>query len=51
MPACKYTNLSTKDQKKLQELKHREDIVITNTKKGGKLVRLHIKDSIKKSAR
>lgn len=32
--ACKYINLTQKEQKALGGLKHRQDIVITNTGKG-----------------
>ena len=49
--ACKYTNLSKKEQKALEELKHREDIVITNADKVGAVVILDVKDYIKESER
>ena len=42
-----YTNLFKKKQKALEELKHREDIVITKADKGGALVILDVKDCIK----
>ena len=47
--ACKYTKLSEKEQKALEELKHREDIVITNADKGGTVVIFDVKDYIKES--
>ena len=40
-----------KNKKGLEELKHREDIVITNAEKGGAVVRLDVKDYIKESER
>ena len=49
--ASKYTKLSKKEQKALKELKHREDIVITNTDEGGAVVRVDVKDYIKESER
>ena len=47
--ACKYTKLSEKEQKALEELKHREDIVISNADKGGTVVIFDVKDYIKES--
>ena len=48
MRACKYINLSKKEQQTLQEeLKLREDIVIKNACKIGRVVILYVKDYIK----
>ena len=49
--ACKYTQVSEKGQKALEELKHSEDIVIANTDKGDAVVILDAKDYIKESER
>ena len=38
-----------KEQKPLEELKHRDDIVITNSGKGGTVVRIDLKGYIKDS--
>ena len=45
--AYKYINLSKKEQKVLEELKNREDIVITNAGKHGTVVILDVKDYVK----
>ena len=43
--------IQKKEQKTLQELKHREDIVITNADKVGAVVILEVKNYIKESER
>ena len=48
---CKYTTLSKKEQKALEEIKYRENIVITNVERGGAVVILDVKDYIKESER
>ena len=46
-----YSNLSIKEQKALQELQSREDIVITNADKDGAVVILDVEDCIKEVER
>ena len=43
-----YSNLSVKEQKALQELQSRDDIVITEADKGGAVVTLDVEDYMKK---
>ena len=43
-----YSNLSVKEQKALQELQSRDDIVITEAEKGGAVVILDVEDYMKK---
>ena len=43
-----YSNLSVKEQKALQELQSRDDIVITEADKGGAVVILDVEDYMKK---
>ena len=45
------TNKPTKEQKSLEELQHKEGIVITNVHKGGAAVVLNVKEFIKESER
>ena len=45
------TNEPTKEQKSLEELRHKESIVITNADKGGAVVILNVKEFIKESER
>ena len=51
MCACRYTTQSKKEQKALEELKHKENIAKTNAEKGGTVVILDVKDHTKESAR
>ena len=51
MCACRSTNLSKKEQKTSEELKHIEDIVMRNANIRGTRVILHVKDYIKESER
>ena len=44
-----YSNLSVKEQKALQELQSRDNIVISETDKGGSVVMLDVEDYIKKA--
>ena len=46
-----YSNLSVKEQKALQELQSRDDIVITEAEKGGAVVILHVEDYVKEAER
>ena len=46
-----YSNLSVKEQKALQELQSRDDIVITDADKGGAVVILGVEDYIKEAER
>ena len=47
----KYSKLSEKEQKGLEELTVRDDIVITNAHKGGAAVTLDVKDYVKECER
>ena len=47
----KYSNLSGREQKVPEEVKVRDDIVITNTDKGGAAVILDVKDYVKECQR
>ena len=47
MRACSYSNLSKKEQKSLEELKHKEDIVIVNAGKGDAVVLNNVKSTSK----
>ena len=51
MKRTNYSKLSVKEQKALQELKHRDDIVITDADKGGAVVILDVEDYIKEAER
>ena len=44
-----YSNLPVKEQKALQELQSRDNIVISETDKGGSVVMLDVEDYIKKA--
>ena len=44
-----YSNLPVKEQKALQELQSRDNIVISETDKGGLVVMLDVEDYIKKA--
>ena len=47
----KYSNLTIKERKAMQELHSRKDIVITNTKKGGVVVIVDVEDYVKEAER
>ena len=47
----KYSNLSEKEQKPLEEVKVRDEIVITNTDKGGAVVIMDVKDYVEECER
>ena len=47
----KSSNISQKEQKPLEEVKVRDDIVITNADKGGALVIMDVKDYVEKCER
>ena len=51
MGACRHINPSQKEQKALEQLKHREGIVITNAEKGSTVVILDVKVYIKEYER
>ena len=44
MHACRYINLSKKEQKASEELKHRDNIPKTNAARGDAVVILDLKD-------
>ena len=46
-----YSNLSVKEQKALQELQFRDDIVTTDADKGGAVVILDVEDYVKEAER
>ena len=47
----KYSNLTIKEQKAMQELQSRDDIVITDTDKGGAVAILDVEDYVKEAER
>ena len=47
----KYSNLSEREQKALEELRVTDDIVITNANKGGAVVKLDVKDYVEECER
>ena len=49
MKRTNYSNSSVKEQKALQEPKHRDDIVIADADKGGAVVILDAEDYIKEA--
>ena len=49
--SSKYSNLTTKERKVMQELQSRNDIVITNAEKGGAVVILDVEDYVKEAER